>query len=230
MTRRSGLRKTKGFIAVFLVASVFIMRYNILKAEEMMKERFIGLPKPVLKGALSVEEAISRRRSVRSYQDKQLGIEQISQILWAAQGITDEKGLRAAPSAGALYPLEIYIAKKDGLFHYVPKRHGLENISGADLRQKLAQASWGQGFVAEAPVDIIICAVYERVISKYGDRGIRYTDIEAGHAAQNVHLQAAALGLDSVPVGAFDGNAVSALLGLSKDEKPIYIIPVGYKK
>lgn len=192
--------------------------------------KVISLPKPVLKGTLSLEEAIKERRSVRSYSDRDLTLEQLSQLLWAAQGITDIRGFRAAPSAGALYPLEIYVAKKDGLFHYIPEGHKLELIIAKDLRQGLTEASWGQGFIAQAPVNIIICAVYDRVTSRYGKRGIRYTDIEVGHAAENVHLQAVALGLDSVPVGAFSDGAVSSVLGLSKEETPIYIIPVGYKR
>lgn len=190
----------------------------------------ISLPKPVLKGDVSLEETIKMRRSVRSYSDKELTLDELSQLLWAAQGITDMRGLRAAPSAGALYPLEIYVAKKDGLFRYRPQGHRLELVSDKDLRGKLADASWGQDFIAQAPVDIVICAVYKRITSKYGQRGVRYTDIEVGHAAENVHLEAVALGLDSVPVGAFNDDAVTSVLGLSKDETPIYIIPVGYKK
>lgn len=191
----------------------------------------VVLPGPKLKGAVSVEEAIQKRRSVRSYAAKEISTGEISQLLWACQGITDgARGLRAAPSAGALYPLEVYLVKKDGIFHYLPDGHMLETISDKDVKKDLAGASYGQGFVSAAAIDIVICAVYERVTSKYGDRGRRYTDMEAGHAAQNVFLQAAALGLDSVPVGAFDDAAVSEILGLPKNVKPLYILPVGYKR
>jgi SagB-type dehydrogenase family enzyme len=194
-----------------------------------MKE--IRLPKPRLKGPVSVEEAIETRRSVRSYSPKDVSLEDISQLLWACQGITDERsGQRSSPSAGALYPLEIYVARKDGLFHYIPEGHKLEAISGEDVRRDLSDAAYGQRFVAEAGIDIIITAVYERVTSKYSSRGIRYTDMEAGHAAQNVFLEAAALGLWSVPVGAFDDARVAKVLKLPRDSKPLYILPVGYKR
>lgn len=190
----------------------------------------IKLPKPKLKSNISLEETISKRRSVRSYFPRQLTIEEIGQLLWACQGITDPSGFRAAPSAGALYPLEIYLVKDDGIYRYIPEGHQLEKRSDKNVKRELASASWGQGFIEEASVDIVICAVYERIASRYGKRGIRYTDIEVGHAAENVHLQAVALGLSSVPVGAFNDNAVSKILSLSVGETPIYIIPVGYAK
>jgi len=223
-------RRRKVCIGVLLTIDAFWFGLNAASGEENMKTKIIELPKPVLKGDLSVEETIKKRRSVRSYCEKELSDEQLSQLLWAAQGITDKRGLRAAPSAGALYPLKIYAVKKEGLFHYIPDGHSLEVISNKDLRSALAKAAWGQDFVAQAPVDIIICAVYKRIQSIYSDRAVRYTDIEVGHVAENVHLQAVALGLDSVPVGAFSDDAVSSLLGLSKEETPVYIIPVGYKR
>jgi SagB-type dehydrogenase family enzyme len=168
---------------------------------------------------------------VRSYAKRDLTLEQVSQLLWAAQGITDDRrGLRAAPSAGALYPLEVYVVKNDGLFHYVPEAHRIEPISEKDVKPELARACWGQGYVEEAAIDIVICAVYERVTGKYGQRGVRYTDMEAGHAAQNVFLQAEALGLASVPIGAFDDNAVARILGLPREVRPLYVLPVGHKK
>lgn len=188
----------------------------------------IALPKPKLKGSVSVEETISKRRSVRSYAGKELTPSQISQLLWSCQGITDRRGFRAAPSAGARYPLEVYLVKDDGVYRYIPEGHQLEKRSGKNLKKELAAASWGQHFVATAPVDIVICAVYERVTSRYGKRGVRYTDIEVGHAAENVHLEAVSLGLSSCPVGAFNDDAVSKILNLPDREKPIYIIPVGY--
>jgi SagB-type dehydrogenase family enzyme len=191
----------------------------------------IDLPKPRIKGTISVEEAIEKRRSVRSYSSKDISIGDISQLLWACQGITDEKRLlRAAPSAGALYPLEIYLLKKDGIFHYIPEGHRLEGVSDKDARDDLARAAYRQEYVKEAAVDIVIAAIYERVTSKYGERGIRYTDMEAGHAAQNVFLEAVALGLDSVPIGAFNDSEVSKALNLPRNVKPLYILPVGYKK
>jgi len=189
------------------------------------------LPKPRDKGEMSVEESIAKRRSVRAFGPEELPDGDISQLLWSCQGITDEpNGYRAVPSAGALYPLEIYIAKKDGVFHYIPGRHYLEKVTGEDVRGELGKAAYSQEYVAHAPVSIIIAAIYERVTSRYGERGVRYTDMEAGHAAQNISLQAVALGLDSVPVGAFSDGAVSKILGLPNGTKPLYILPIGRKK
>lgn len=214
--------------ACLICALAVFLAFAEARGEDM---KTIALPKPKTKGSVSVEEAIQKRRSVRSYSSKDLALEEISQLLWACQGITDERrGLRAAPSAGALYPLEIYLAKKDGLFHYIPDGHKMEQLSGSDVKPLLAQASLGQRYVEDAPVDIIICAVYNRISSRYGQRGTLYTDIEVGHASENVFLQAVALGLDSVPIGAFDEQAVARVLKLPKDTRPVYILPVGYKR
>lgn len=197
----------------------------------MAKEKEIILPQPKLKGKVYLEEAIFKRRSQREFQRKDLSLEQIGQLLWAAQGITAKRGgfsFRAAPSAGALYPLELYALTKDGLYHYLPEGHKLENLSDKDLRGDLADAALGQSSVASGALDIVICAVYERVTSKYGQRGVRYVHIEAGHAAQNIHLQAVALGLGSVAIGAFDDEAAKKSLSLPAACEPLYIIPIGY--
>jgi len=217
---------------LMVVFILFAMTHNAFCQEAGMKKTasVIELPEPRLKGDVSLEEAIQKRRSVRSYSNRPLTTEEISQLLWATQGITDPRGLRAAPSAGALYPLEIYLVSRKGLFHYIADGHKLELLLNKDLRAKLAKASWGQGFVAEAPIDIVICAVYERITVRYGDRGARYVDIEVGHAAENLHLQAVAMGMDSVPVGAFNDKDVAKLLNLPDKVKPLYIIPVGYKR
>jgi SagB-type dehydrogenase family enzyme len=204
-----------------------------LAAEEakMKSKTEILLPKPKTKGVMSLEESIKKRRSVRSFTPKELSLEQISQLLWATQGITEEsRRLRSAPSAGALYPLEIYLIKKDGIFYYNVENHSLKKLSDGDVRGEIVQASWGQSFIREAPVSIIISAVQSRTKAKYGRRGDRYVDIEVGHAAQNLHLEAVALGLASVPVGAFTDSEVKRILGLPRDTDPIYIVPVGYAK
>jgi len=197
----------------------------------MAKEKEIILPQPITKSKVSLEEAIFKRRSQREFQRKDLSWEQIGQLLWAAQGVTAKRGgfnFRAAPSAGALYPLELYALTKDGLYHYIPEGHKLENLLDKDLRGDLAGAALGQGSVASGALDIVICAVYERITSKYGQRGMKYTHIEAGHVAQNIHLQAVALGLGSVPIGAFSDEGAQKTLGLSKAHEPLYIISVGY--
>lgn len=197
----------------------------------MALENQIQLPNVNVKGKISLEEAIAARRSKRDLKQKDLSMEQISQLLWAAGGITGKKSgfnFRAAPSAGALYPMEIYCLTKEGLFRYLPYGHKLEKLKKTDLRKDLSKSALGQGAVAAAPFDIVICAVYSRVTQKYGERGIRYAHIEAGHIAQNIHLQAAALGLGSVPVGAFDDKGLKDALSLPDDNEPLYIIPVGY--
>ncbi len=197
----------------------------------MAKTQEIKLPQPKTKGEISLEESIARRRSVRSFIRKDLSLEQIGQILWAAQGITDAKtGHRASPSAGGLYPMEIYAVTKDGMYHYVCQGHLLEVLTHKDLRPGLSGAALRQGSVKEAALDVVICAVYDRVTLRYGERGKMYVDIEAGHIAQNIHLQAVALGLDSVPIGAFDEGSVKSVLDLPDGQVPLYIIPVGYAK
>ena len=194
-------------------------------------EKEILLPRPQLNGKISLEQTIAQRRSKRRYQPRELTLAQISQLLWSAQGITDKRsGFRSAPSAGALYPMEIYLLNQDGLFHYLPEEHKLEQVLQKDLRRELAAAALGQGFVAQAPVAIVIAACYERVTSHYGSRGRRYTDIEVGHIAENIHLQAVALGLGSVSVGAFNDQAVKRLLKLPDEQEPLYIVPVGYAR
>ncbi len=186
-----------------------------------------GLPGPKKRGTLSLEEALARRRSERSFARRTLDREQIAQLLWAAQGVTEGR-LRTAPSAGALYPLEVYLVTGDGIYHYLPQSHELERIAEGDFLPQLSRAALGQEYVREAPVSVVIAAVYQRAEGRYGERAARYVCIEAGHVAQNVHLQAVAMGLASVPVGAFDDRQVHRVLSLPQNQMPLYIIPVGY--
>ena len=190
--------------------------------------RTIALPAPRMQSDVSLEEALLRRRSVREFTDEPLTLEEISQLLWAAQGITAEWGGRTAPSAGALYPLEVYVTTPDGFYHYLPDGHRFEMLSRADLRGPLALAALGQTAVSDAPVVFVIAAAYERTAAKYGERAARYVHLEAGHAAQNVLLQAVALGLAGVPIGAFSDADVRRVLGLASDLAPLYLIPVGH--
>jgi SagB-type dehydrogenase family enzyme len=172
---------------------------------------------------------------VRSYGPGPLKLAELSQLLWAAQGITDERGGRTAPSAGATYPLELIVVVgsvdelSPGVYRYDPSTHSLKRTAEGDLRDKLAAASLGQASVRTAAVDIVIAAVYERTTARYGERGERFVHLEAGHAAQNVCLEATALGLGVVTVGAFDDGQVAELVGLSESETPLYVIPVGKK-
>lgn len=213
---------------VFLIIIGLLLAINLAKAQEYK------LYPPVLKGKLSFEEVLAKRRSVREFKDSPLTLEEVSQLLWAAQGITDPKrNLRTAPSAGALYPLEVYVVigkVKDvpqGVYRYIPKEHKIQLVKSGDVREKLAQAALGQVWVKEAPVVICISAEFERTKRKYGQRAWRYVYMEAGHAAQNVLLQAVALGLEVVPVGAFYDGEVQHTLGLAEKQLPIYLIPVG---
>ncbi len=193
----------------------------------------IKLPAPDYMGNTSVEEALSKRRSVRFYSGEDLSIEEVSQLLWAAQGITGTG--RTAPSAGALYPLELYLVVGDvegldnGVYQYRPVEHELEKAVEGDIRVELSKAAVGQNqeHVRDAAVDLVFTAVYERTTGKYGERGIRYVHMEAGHAAQNVYLQAVSLELGTVVIGAFSDDKVKELVNAEEQEEPLYIMPVG---
>lgn len=197
--------------------------------DSALEERVVKrLPNPDIEGTVPVETTISNRRSVRVFAPDPLTPAQISQLLWAAQGITDRRrGFRSAPSAGATFPLAAYLISADGVFLYNPAQHEIELRDPSDVRDRLAAAALGQSFVRSAPVSIVLTALFERTTGRYGKRGEQYVYMEAGHAAQNVHLQAVAMGLGSVPVGAFDDGAVAGALGLTGREKPLYILPVG---
>jgi len=193
----------------------------------------IKLPEPRYDSELSLEQSLLNRRSIRNYTGEPLTLQELSQLLWAAQGLTDPRGFRAAPSAGGLYPLELYIVAGDvegltaGIYRYQPDGHQLVKTGDGDKRAELAGAALGQEWVEEGAVSIVFTAVYERTTGKYGDRGVRYVHMEVGHAAQNLCLQATALGLGAVTVGAFHDNQVSKLLNVPAEEEPLYIIPVG---
>lgn len=189
----------------------------------------IPLPSPRLDGSVSLEAAIAARRSVRSYEPEELTLEQVGQLLWAAQGITGPRAhQRAAPSAGGRCPLEVYVCRADGVWHYRPEEHALVRHLEADVRRALVDAAWGQRFLGEAPVVFVFSAVFARTVARYGERGrVRYVPMDAGHAAQNLLLEAVALGLGSVPVGAFDDEAVARVLRLPSDQEPLYLLPVG---
>ena len=187
------------------------------------------LPPPVLEGDMSLEEALDRRRSIRTFGDLPLTEDELGQLLWAGQGITGPGGRRTAPSAGALYPLELFVATGEGVFHYDPQAHQLIVLSTEDVRMGLYEASGNQESVAQAPVILIVTAVYERTTDRYGqERGARYVHLEAGHATQNILLEATALDLHVVSVGSFDDTAVQNVLALPADHQPLYLVPVGH--
>ncbi len=215
---------------------------NLLEGEEMKasksfedssKEELFELPEPKLSSKTSVEEALSKRRSVRDYGKDTLSIEEISQLLWAAQGITVRWGGRTAPSAGALYPLEIYVVVGEvkgllpGLYHYDSGKHTITKKVEGDLRQKLTEASLYQDEIKRAPATFVITAVYERTMKKYRQRGIQYVHVEVGCAGENIYLQAETLSLGTVFIGAFEDEKVKKVLGIK--EEPLGIMPVGKK-
>lgn len=192
-------------------------------------ESIIKLPEPEFTDK-SIEECMQNRRSIRKFNDQALSLIELSNILWAAQGITkQETGFRTAPSAGATYPLYIYFATKKGVFIYLPEGHSIKKTINKDLRKKIAQAALDQMFIANAGMVIVITAIFENTTARYGERGIRYVYNEVGHCAQNIHLEAVALGLGSVPIGAYHDAELKQLLELDKKE-PLYIIPVGHRE
>lgn len=201
-------------------------------------EGLMRLPEPGMKGLVSLERVIQRRRTVRSFKSASLALEQLSQLLWAAQGVTDARGnKRAAPSAGALYPMDVYaVVGKDGvdglkagIYSYNPAAHGVAEVETGDWRQAVARAGLSQMWVARAPVSLVITAEYSRVAVKYGHRGVRYAMIEAGHIGQNLFLQAEALGLVAGIVGAFDDENLIQVMKIPESHEPLLIMPVGYK-
>jgi len=208
----------------------------------------IPLPPPRQDSRTSVEKAISQRRSAREYAEGALSVVEISQILWAAQGFTQEKkdpprmwnpkyewqgGLRAAPSAGALYPMEIYVLAGNveglakGVYKFIPKNHSLKKIMGGDKRSALSDAALKQAAIERGAAVLVLAGVYERTSYKYGDRAERYVHIEAGSIAENVSLQGVALGLGTVLIGAFKDDEVKNVLQLPDDERPLLIMPLG---
>lgn len=198
----------------------------------MEEEAHRTLPEPRTEGTVSVEEAIAERRSVRRYGPVELSLEEIGQLLWSAQGITGgHPNRRAAPSAGGRHPLVFYVCRGDGVWRYQPQGHALKQHLDDDVREDLGEAAWRQDFIGEAPAVFAVSAVYEVTMERYDERGkLRYVPMDVGHAAENLSLQAVALGLGSVSVGAFDDDAVSQVLDLPKNEVPMYLIPVGHPK
>jgi SagB-type dehydrogenase family enzyme len=207
----------------------------LLTGEIVMAESSIlRLPEPVSGPVGTLAALLRERRTVRTFGPEPLTLAQVGQLLWAAQGITSADGFRTAPSAGALYPLELHLIAGAvtglpvGHYRYVPARHGLDRLATADRRVAIAQAALGQAWVAQAPALVVVTAVPERTRAKYGSRSRRYVDMEVGHAGQNLLLQAVALGLGGAVVGAFDDAALHRLLELPTAEEPLIILPIGH--
>ncbi len=225
-------------VAIYLDLTQIDVKKTALRRAEGKE---IHLPYPRLRGSVSVEEALANRRSVREYREEPITIEELAQLLWAAYGISETTyGLRTAPSAGAQYPLELYVVvgelgvKTDegylpaGIYHYDVHAHSLQIRKAGDYREALSRAALEQIWVLKAPVSLVFTAVYSRTTRVYGERGrLRYVPMDLGHAGQNVYLQATALGLGTVAVGAFHDDEISEILDLPPEETPLYIMPVG---
>jgi SagB-type dehydrogenase family enzyme len=197
----------------------------------------VKLPPPALKGTVSVEAALKARRTVRHFASRSLDLPQVSQLLWATDGISDPRGLRTAPSAGATYPLEIYLVAGErsvkglapGVYRFRPGDHTLELTLPGDHRVQVAQASLNQSWMATAPVMVVLAAEFSRCTARYGQRGLMYTHMEVGHAGENLFLQAEALGLAAGIVGAFEDQRLHRTLGLPREHVPLLVMPVGFK-
>jgi SagB-type dehydrogenase family enzyme len=224
-------------IAVGIGVCFMLLRANTNKEfEPDLNKEIINLPEPSTDSSVSVEQALFLRRSIRDYKDEPLTLAEVSQLVWAAQGITDtEKGFRIAPSAGALYPLEVYVVAGNvsnlfpGVYKYNPLEHKLKQIAAGDKRTELCDAALSQNAVKEGAMAIVFTGVYERTTEKYGERGIRYVYMEAGHSAQNVYLQAVSLNLGTTVIGAFEDQKVKKILNIQDNEHPLYIMPIGRK-
>jgi SagB-type dehydrogenase family enzyme len=193
----------------------------------------VTLPEPRAAGGISVESAMAERRSVREFEPGALTIAELSQLLWSAQGVTASGGLRTAPSAGALYPIELYVfageveALPTGVYRYDPLSNKLHQTAGRDRRGELSVAALGQGWIADAPAILLITANYRRTAARYGARAERYVHIEVGHVAENVYLETGALGLGTTDVGAFEDAGVKRIASLPAHLEPVLLLPIG---
>ncbi len=199
------------------------------------KNKTIKLPEIVFSNDSSIENIILNRRSIRTYSPKTVKIDDVSKLLWAGQGITSSDGLRAAPSAGALYPIELYLVSynieklEKGVYKYIPQTHSLKLVKIENIKEPLSAAALSQECVKNSMGIIVITAVFERTTRKYGERGRNYVYFEAGCVAENIHLMAENLKIGTVVVGAFYEEKVKAIIGMEKDEIPIALLPFGYK-
>jgi SagB-type dehydrogenase family enzyme len=222
-----------GFLVILLGGAMFnrFKRYD--RPSRINSGELITLPQPVLDSKISIEAALQERRSIRDYTPESLSISEISQLLWAAQGITRPGGYRTAPSAGALYPLEVFLVSGQvdnlpaGVYRYKPEEHGLNLVLTGDILEELSAAALGQDAIRNAPAAIVITGIFERTMVKYGNRGIQYVHMEVGGAAENIYLQAESLDLGTVFIGAFHDDQVSQVLNLDDQEEPLCIMPVG---
>jgi SagB-type dehydrogenase family enzyme len=210
---------------------------TLITAETGMADQGIyRLPEPPSAADGGLIGILQERRTIRAFAPQPLSLAEAAQLLWAAQGINSPQGLRTAPSAGALYPLELHLVAGNvaglasGQYRYVPAQHALQAVQAGDMRRGIAQVALDQAWVAEAPAVVVVTAIDSRTTAKYGPRGVRYVQMEAGHASQNLLLQAVALGLGAAVVGAFDDVDLKQLLRLPGEEHPLAILPVGHPR
>ncbi|MCK5052252.1 MAG: SagB family peptide dehydrogenase [Candidatus Cloacimonetes bacterium] len=237
------LRDDKRFEGIIVQLENKITELENNLPEKHNEKIIIELPKPRFESDISLEETLHKRRSIRNYSDDPLTMEEVSQILWAAYGLTKpypggpaflRGGLKTAPSAGARYPLEIYLVAGNvtelsaGIYKYKAEDHSIVKISDGDVRKKLAKAALEQSWIQEAPASLVYSAVYSRTTDIYGDRGReRYVCMDLGHSAENVYLQAVALDMGTVAIGAFSDIKVKLLINMTREEEPIYIMSLG---
>jgi SagB-type dehydrogenase family enzyme len=202
----------------------------------MADDRVFPLPEPTSSSDRCLTAILENRRTIRAFAPRPVALADISQLLWAAQGITSPEGLRTAPSAGALYPLELHLVAGDvtglppGQYRYMAEQQALMVVQAGDMRQPVAKTALNQTWIAEAPAIVVVTAIDSRTTGKYGPRGVRYVHMEVGHASQNLLLQAVALGLGGAVVGALDDGDLKRLLRLPGKEHPLVILPVGHPR
>lgn len=219
--------------AAVVAGAIFVRNTQVNANETQSMKTKVALPPVTHNSQISIEQALFQRRSVRDYTNEPLTTQEIAQILWAAQGITHPDGYRTAPSAGALYPLEIYLVAGHvkelpaGVYRYEPVVNSLERWLAGDIRTDLYNAALQQDCIKDAAAIVVIAAVYERTTQKYGDRGTRYVHMEVGHAAQNIYLQVVSLKLGTVFIGAFYDEPVHQILQLEHNVVPLGLMPIG---
>lgn len=210
-------------IALAAVGALHIAAPDLARAEPAT----IELPSPETSGDTSLEETLAERRSTRRFGRGDLTEAEVSQLLWAAQGITSERGFRTAPSAGARYPLTVYVLRPTGLYRYIPRSHRLRRVDGADQREAMWEDVYARPWLEDSPAIFLIAADYAVTRKKYGRKAERFVHIEAGHVGQNILLQATTLDLSCVPIGAFHEKRVHRTLSLPASQTPLYVVAVG---
>jgi len=230
MTRKKGLKMRSGrwMLVVITATAVFVSYTFSVGRSPSGQESEIRLPAPKTSGGMSLTETLAKRRSQRSFASKPLSMKQVSQLCWAAQGITDtQHGYRTAPSAMALYVIHVFVVDDKGAHEYVPQPHALRPLSVDGALHRLRTAV-GQPSVKSVPLLMVLAMEPARLEAKCGKNADRYALMESGHVAQNVLLQATAMGLVSVPVGGIDESKVAEALHLPKGVRPVYVLPLGY--